>query len=69
MAKRTTKRGARKVLKGPKPKPPEKVRSRPLTVMLTPPEYDRVVELADEQEIPPGTLAYKWIVEALRSRS
>lgn len=39
-----------------------------MVVMLTEGEYDRLESLADRRRIPPSTLAYHYVAEALSRR-
>jgi hypothetical protein len=54
--------------KGPKPKPPERVRSVRFYVMLTPPEAEKIERLAAREGVPPSTVAYALLARALARR-
>lgn len=53
---------------GRPPLAPEKVRSQRVVVMLTEPQLRKLERLAQRDRIPPSTLAFRFVEEALSRR-
>ena len=49
-------------------KPPEEVRKHRVVVMLTATELEQLEQIADEQDAPLGTAAYRIVARALKRR-
>jgi hypothetical protein len=67
MSQRSRRGGPRRGA-GRKAGPPEDVRSKRVVVMLTPREYERLTVMADDAQLPIGTLAYELFRGPLERR-
>ncbi len=60
--------GGPRIGAGRKGSPPDQVRSKKLLISLTRVDLAKLKRLAAKQEMPPSTLAYQFIVRALKRR-
>ncbi len=60
--------GGPRVGAGRKLAPPDQVRNKKLLVSLTRADLAKLKKLAAKQEMPPSTLAYQFILRALKRR-
>jgi len=67
-ARKTGGRGGRRKGAGMKPGPPEMVRRNRVVVMVTDGELAKLHRLAQERNLPPGTVAYEFVGRGLARR-